>query len=101
MKINPASVYGVYKPTETPDGGARVKNGTSASVPAVEKQDTIQISSQGKAQQEIGRIVSEIMDEVSQNAGAERLESLKAAIADGSYHVSSDDLADAILNWEA
>lgn len=82
-----------------------VGNGEGGSAKTKEKNkvtanntDKITISGEAAAKAELGRLASTVAAEVEGAVSAERLGELRAAVQDGSYYVSSEDLADAMLS---
>lgn len=62
------------------------------------KHDKVSISPEAASFAEIDRSTKTIASEISGSASQERINSLKAQIAAGTYNVSADDVADAILD---
>lgn len=62
------------------------------------KHDKVSISPEAASFAEISRSTKTIASEVSSTASQEKINSLKAQIAAGTYKVSADDVADAILD---
>jgi len=95
MKINPSSIYNVYKNQAKGLDGTRksAKNNFSIN----QKTDTLTISSGGAKQFELNKVVQDIAAEVNENADPKRLADLKAAIDANQYSIPTSTLADAIL----
>ncbi len=103
MKINAPGGLGQYKSyiqtlksTELP-AKDKVKSTVSGSV----KTDTVSISEDAVVRSEVGRIAGAIGAEVERSAPSARIESLRSAVAAGSYFVPAEDVAAAILSIEA
>jgi anti-sigma28 factor (negative regulator of flagellin synthesis) len=102
MKINPASVYNIYKQNQAKglEINSRVnqeEDGVSA-----KKVDTLIISPAGARQAKLSKFdlsneVQRIAREVHEAPDDQRLSELKAAIANNQYRIPTDTLANAIL----
>lgn len=62
------------------------------------KSDIITISAEGTFQAEIDKEIKAISEEISNISSEEKVNSIKEQIANGTYFVSSENVADAILN---
>ena len=62
--------------------------------------DKVMISEDAVLKAELGRATTAMSLEIDSLGGAERLNSLQKAIQDGTYNVSTDELADAILGYQ-
>lgn len=95
MKINPigSNGYFVTKPAGSP--GAHREN-PAEQAPA--KMDTIVISRGGAAQNAYTPLVRKLAGEVISHDSPARVEELRRAIDAGTYRVSSQAVADAILS---
>jgi anti-sigma28 factor (negative regulator of flagellin synthesis) len=60
--------------------------------------DTISISYKATKQSDIGNIVKNMAKELNQEVKQDRIEFLKSEVANKKYSVSTERLADAILN---
>ena len=97
MKINAVSAYGAYQtPSTVRVSGAKRLPGKSAE-PAY-KTDRISFSREAAGQKEVEDISKAVVRESAKGADPARLERLKTAVADRSYHIPNGALADAILN---
>lgn len=96
MKINPIYSYGKYKTSLV----SRPKEMASLAGSSVTggKTDTVLFSAEWKHQQGIGQIADSIVRQMNEPEQPERLEALKASIADRSYFVSAEELAEAIMS---
>lgn len=61
------------------------------------KNDSVSISPDAASFRELDGSVKEIASQIQSSVSQQRIEQLKAQIADGSYNVSSESVADAIL----
>lgn len=61
------------------------------------KSDKVTISQEASNRAEASRVASAMSPEVDGAVTAEKLAALQASVADGTYHVAAEDLADAIL----
>lgn len=97
MKINSSTAYGIYKAnTKKPETDNSFQNAMS-SLGKKQHTDKISISSEGARQLEIDKVSKSILDEIQTPAPTEKLEQLKAAVQNGSYHIATGDLADALM----
>lgn len=62
------------------------------------KADSISISSDAASYGEVYKLNNAIRSELDASSGADRIASIKEAIKQGTYSVSSDDVAGAILD---
>ncbi len=62
------------------------------------KHDTVSISPEAASFREIERSTRTISSDIENYASQEKINSLKAQIADGTYNVSAEEVADAILD---
>ena len=60
--------------------------------------DKVTLSENAACRAELSRLASALSSEVEGAASPERLSELRQAVQDGSYHVASGDIADAILD---
>lgn len=65
---------------------------------SAEKKDSFSLSSEASMFRECGRIIRSSVAEITAPADKDRLSALKQQIANGSYNVSSGQIADAILD---
>lgn len=97
MRIDPkGSIEGIYEATLK-------KNTTVADKEAqaekkIEK-DKVEISKTAGSYDELSPIKKKIVEEVEKGTPPSRLRQLKASIENGTYHVSSKDIAEAILDF--
>ncbi|MBC8585801.1 flagellar biosynthesis anti-sigma factor FlgM [Youxingia wuxianensis] len=100
MKINPAAFH-AYKKINGYTHASRHMEQTQEEMAAkTENSDQIQISPEGARKMEAEQLSRAIAAELCRPASPERLESLRKAIQDKSYHVPTTDLADAIMqHW--
>lgn len=94
MNINSAGAYGIYKKnTVLPDSSKAAR----AAKAGAEKTDTVSISRTASQHKEAAKLSGEIAKSVMEPTSEARLESLREAVKNDTYSVSSDNLADAIL----
>jgi anti-sigma28 factor (negative regulator of flagellin synthesis) len=95
MDIRPTNINGVsnvYKQNMNAVGAKKPESVNSAS-----NKDVIAISEEGLKHSEYGKTVRAVASEVFQDVPAERISSLRTAIENGTYIISSDRIADSIL----
>lgn len=96
MKIN-TNVYKQYiesgNSRKYPKG---LYNGTSNKASSVKK-DSFSLSSEASMFMECGKVIRNAVSEITSSAGEEKIELLKQRIASGNYNVSSEQIADSIL----
>jgi anti-sigma28 factor (negative regulator of flagellin synthesis) len=96
MRIDPKNkIDGIYE--------ANIKKNSSASDNSVKKdkelnKDRVEISKEASNYDELSNIKSEIVSKGEKGTSADKLRRLKAEIENGTYYVSSQDIADAIIN---
>lgn len=96
MKINPVYSYTNFK---TPQRGRVKEAGFAASSSMTGgKTDTITLSPEFMQQKGVGSVANSVVQELNQPTDSSRLESIRAAVLDKTYYVSSDELTDSILN---
>ncbi|MGD9559934.1 MAG: flagellar biosynthesis anti-sigma factor FlgM [Oscillospiraceae bacterium] len=102
MKINPSAGLDQYKKyVQT------VKGEETAAAKAAENKgaapantDKVTLSEEAASRAGLGRVVSALSSDANDAVSPKRLAELGAQVADGSYHVASGDLADAILGLD-
>lgn len=104
MKINPSGGYGLYQPYvssvksgEVAQADTKAKE-TKAKGAVAANTDKITFSGEASAKAEIGRVTSTYSAEVNSFGSAERLAALREQVREGTYQVSAEDLADAIIS---
>jgi len=98
MEIKPSSGFNIYKANARSAMNCENSVGKSVSSAAPNKMDTISISAQGAQQKETAKLVSSITKEITADADSAKVNALKTAIQNGTYSVSAEKIADAILN---
>lgn len=103
MKINTNAGYERYQSmiqgAKGAEAGSAKKAGAAAAGVAANT-DKVMLSENAATHAEMYRLTSALSAEVERSvASDERLADLQARIADGSYHVESQALADAILGY--
>ncbi len=96
MKIN-TNVYKQY----VKSGSSKISRnflygGTEKT--SAEKKDSFSLSSEASMFRECGKVIKSAVAEITAPADGSRINMLKQKIADGSYNVSSGQVADAILD---
>lgn len=102
MKINGSAGLEQYKNyvqklKKDEAAAAKTPVGAKAAGPNTDK---VTLSGEAAARAELSRAVTVMSAEVDAPADAARMEALRAKVADGSYYVASDDLANAILGLD-
>lgn len=94
MKINPISSYNTYKSSykRTVQRAASLTQAEGAV-----KTDTISFSPEAVEQREISQTAGSILRDMNRPESTSRLLALQKAVENGTYRVSADELADAIL----
>lgn len=64
---------------------------------AAEKKDSFSLSSEASMFRECGKVIKSAVAEITSSAGEDKINSLKQQIENGSYNISSGQIADAIL----
>ncbi len=95
MKINPLA-YQVGKPGSVRPSKA-LSESAGKSSEKTKNTDQISISSQGAQMAEVEQLSKAVISEIEQPTSQEKLDSIKAAVKENSYHVSTSELADVIL----
>jgi flagellar biosynthesis anti-sigma factor FlgM len=95
MKIDPTKVAGIYE--------ANVSKNVSKSNIDTKKEtygsrDRIEISKTGAKYNEISALKSKIINEIDKGTSTEKIQRLKSEINNGTYQVSSNNIADAMIN---
>ena len=98
IRFNALNSYQTAKlnPSGRKSSAIKDEKGITSGIKA--KADSISISSDASNYGEISRLSNAIRSEIDAANGAERLASIKEAIRNGSYSVSSDEVAGAILD---
>lgn len=101
MKINPAAAYHVYtKAAKSPYALRQVEPHTEETALKNENIDQIQISHVGTRKIEIDQLTKAVASELNEPTSSEKLEGLRSAIQNKAYHVSTSDLAEAMMrHW--
>lgn len=95
MKINPISSYNVYQSSYK---RAVRRLASPVSAESAGKTDTISFSPEAVGQRDISQAAGSILRELNSPESTSRLLELQKAVENGTYRVSTDDLADAILS---
>ncbi len=98
MKINPAAAYHVYsKAAKSPYALRQTEPHAEETAVRNENTDQIQISYAGSRKSEIEQLSRAVASEMNEPTSPEKLEGLRSAIQNKAYHVSTSDLAEAML----
>ncbi|MDK2812945.1 MAG: hypothetical protein PWQ08_200 [Clostridiales bacterium] len=103
MKINPAAAFNAYNKTvekvssNQSSAAVHPAETTQARAAAAEHTDQVQISAEGARKAGIQQITDAIVSEIHEPASAEKLESLRDAVQNKTYRVSTSNLVDAIM----
>jgi anti-sigma28 factor (negative regulator of flagellin synthesis) len=94
MKIDPTKITDLY------ESYAKLNASSNNSVSQNNElyKDRVEISDMGIETCDIAPMKSKIVSEIENGAEEQRLQELKQAIKDGTYHVSSEKIAEAMLN---
>lgn len=96
MKINPTTAYHAYNRISEHLRPARMEE-ISGQPSQPGKTDQIQISPAAAHSQEVEQYARTVATELCRPAPQQRLDALRAAIQNGEYRVSTEDLADAMM----
>lgn len=101
MKINSSLVTNAYQSTLNLKD--KIKNNAHSSDIKSENTDKVMMSNGGMNAAVVAQASKKVVDDVNGSYSEERLNALKAAIDKGTYSVSAENLADAMLQhtWEA
>ena len=100
MKINPAAAYHVYSKAAKSPYALRQMEPHVEETARNEHTDQIQISHAGTRKAEIDQLTKAVAAEIYEPTSPENLESLRSAIQNNAYHVSTSDLAEAMMrHW--
>lgn len=95
MRVDPkANVNAVYE-MNAKNTLATAQNGLGKEEKL--NQDRIEISPGADAYDELSSVKEKVIGEIEAGTSADKLRSLKAEIENGTYHISSEDIASAIL----
>ena len=103
MKINPAAAFNAYNKTvekissSQSSTAAHSADSAPTRAAAAEHTDQVQISAEGARKAGIQQITDTIVSEIHEPASPEKLEALRDEVQNKTYHVSTQDLVDAIM----
>lgn len=99
MKINPATAYQAYnKVTEhTHTTPRRPELRPEVAAQKAGNTDQIQISPEATRQREVEQLTQSILSQIREPASPQRLESLRTAVQNKTYHIPTGDLVDAVM----
>ena len=98
IRFNALNSYQATKINSSGRKASAVKGEKAVSSGIKAKADSISISSNATNYGEINKLSNAIRNEIDAMNGADRIASIKEAIRNGSYSVSSDEVAGAILD---
>lgn len=101
MKINPSGYeqYQSYVKSVKNREAAQVKSEAKGKQ-AASNTDKVTLSNEAVARSEYGRVSAAVASEVDGLVSASRLDDLREQVQSGSYYVSTDSLANAIIGEE-
>lgn len=101
MKINPAAAYRVYsKAAPSPYALRQMEPHAEETATRNEHTDQIQISHARTRKSEIEQLTKAVASEIYEPTSPEKLDGLRSAIQNKAYHVSTSDLAEAMMrHW--
>jgi len=104
MKINPTAAYQAYNKISERSYTAPRRQDLRGEAPVQKpgNTDQIQISPEAARQREVEQLTHSIMSQIREPASPQRLESLRTAVQNGTYHIPTGDLVDAVMKqWFA
>lgn len=100
MKINPAAFHAYSKINDCTSIPRHLEVGAEDTVQRSGNTDQIQISPEGARKMEIEQLTKSIVSEMHEPASSERLERLRQAVQNRTYHIPTKDLVDAMMrHW--
>lgn len=99
MKINPAAAYQAYNKVTEHNHSTPRRPELRVQAPAQRagNTDQIQISPEATRQREVEQLTQSILAEIREPASPQRLDSLRTAVQNHTYHVPTVDLVDAVM----
>lgn len=98
MRIDPKKVEGIYENLiKAPS--VSVQNGKTVAKDQPSAKDRLELSADFSKRDTVKNLKTGVADEIEKGTSSERLRSLKAAVKNGTYRVSSDDIAQAMLKF--
>lgn len=94
MKIDPSKVAGIYE-SNASKGISKSNNDIKNDI--TPSRDRIELSKTGMKYNEISSLKSKVINDIDKGTDVAKIQSLKAAIKSGTYHISSVDIAGAML----
>lgn len=91
------SIEGIYEKTMKKDLSVSKKEIKNDKKQDLINQDRIDISENASSYDELSSVKDAVVKEVDKATSPDKLRQLKAAIENGTYHVSGEDIAGAIL----
>lgn len=101
MKINPAAAFRAYNKINGYSQSSRhAELSMEDAVQNFENTDQVEISPEGARKMEVEQLTRAVASELREPASPERLNDLREAIQNKSYHIPTGDLVDAIMrHW--
>lgn len=97
MKINPYVLGNLYRAGQV-GGTSRAASAQKQQGQATPKMDTITISRQASDSRFVQELSARLAKQITQPEDQEQIASLRQAVSEGSYRVSAEETADAILS---
>ena len=97
MRIDPKNnLDGIYETNIKKSNSST--SGNSVNKDTELNKDRVEISEEASNYDELSSVKSEVVSQVEKGTSADKLRKLKSEIENGTYYVSSNDIAGAILN---
>lgn len=99
MKLNPTAAYHAYNKIADHSARAyrRPESFSERLAQKAEHTDQIQISPEGTRKMAADQLSRSIMAQIRESSSPQRLESLRTAVQEGSYHIPTSELVDAVM----
>ncbi|NLP26609.1 MAG: flagellar biosynthesis anti-sigma factor FlgM [Clostridiales bacterium] len=97
IKINSTNAYAKINTVSSSKNKGKDTTIESMVTKADKKSDIITISAEGTFQAELDKEIKTISEEISEISSEDRINSIKERVSNGTYFVTSEDVADAIL----
>lgn len=99
MKINPTTAYQAYNKITGSSYAVsrRLDSSGEEQVQKVENTDRFLISPEAARQREVEQLTNSIMSQIREPASPQRLDSLRTAVQNKTYHIPTGDLVDAVM----
>lgn len=97
IKINSTNAYAKINAVSSSKSKSKDTIIESAVSKADKKSDIITISAEGTFQAELDKEIKTISEEINEISSEDRINLIKEQVSNGTYFVTSEDVADAIL----